>query len=48
MHLSTGSPAINAGSDIGAPTEDYDGASQPVDGDADTNPITDIGAYEYQ
>jgi Divergent InlB B-repeat domain len=38
-HLAAGSPAINAGTSIGAPTDDFDGARR------DARP--DIGAFEY-
>jgi Ca2+-binding RTX toxin-like protein len=47
-HLRPGSPAIDAGSDAGAPNDDYDGRPRPVDGNNDTVPRTDIGAFEFQ
>jgi hypothetical protein len=40
--LLAGSPAINRGTNTGAPTEDQRSFNRPVDG------TTDIGAYEYQ
>lgn len=40
-HLSAGSPAINAGTSQGAPSNDFDGGARPVGG------AYDIGAYEY-
>ncbi len=41
FHLQSGSPAIDAGSSIDAPGDDYDGNIRPCGGDYD------IGAYEY-
>lgn len=41
------SPAIDAGTNTGAPTTDQRGVSRPQDGNNDGNAITDIGAYEY-
>ena len=41
FHLQSGSPAINKGSSVNAPAEDYDGNSRTVNG------AVDIGAYEY-
>ncbi|MBF4519046.1 BspA family leucine-rich repeat surface protein [Flavobacterium sp. ANB] len=40
LHLASSSPAINAGTNIGAPNIDFDGATRPLEG------IVDIGAYE--
>lgn len=49
-HLPAGSPAIDTGDPLTAtlPTEDYDGAPRPVDGNADGTPRRDMGAYEHQ
>ena len=44
--LISGSPAIDAGTNTGCPTDDQRGLSRPQDGDADTTYICDIGAYE--
>ncbi len=40
------SPAIDAGTNLGAPTTDQRGYSRPVDGDGDLTKTVDIGAYE--
>jgi len=42
MHLQGGSPAIDKGSDVDAPSNDYDGNIRPQGAGYD------IGAYEYQ
>jgi hypothetical protein len=42
FHLQACSPAINAGTAIGAPSDDFDGLPRPVDG------LYDLGAFEYQ
>jgi hypothetical protein len=49
-HLLAGSPAIDVGDPLTAalPTEDYDGAPRPVDGNADGIARRDMGAFEYQ
>jgi hypothetical protein len=44
--LLSGSPAIDAGNDVGAPTADQRGWDRPQDGDNDSIDVTDIGAYE--
>jgi uncharacterized repeat protein (TIGR01451 family) len=44
--LQTGSPAIDTGSSVGAPTVDFDGMTRPLDGDGDTVPEFDMGAFE--
>ena len=46
-HLQAGSPAIDAGSASGAPSIDYDGTTRPLDGNGDSIPAVDIGAFEY-
>ena len=49
-HLPANSPAIDTGDPLTVtlPTEDYDGAPRPVDGNADGNARRDMGAFEYQ
>jgi hypothetical protein len=47
LHLSPGSPAIDAGSSDGAPPFDFDGVSRPLDGNSDAIAAYDIGAYEW-
>lgn len=47
-NLQTGSPAIDQGTNTGAPTVDFTGRPRPVDGNGDSNAVTDIGAFEYQ
>lgn len=47
-YLQAGSPAIDQGANTGAPTADFIGKSRPLDGNGDSNAITDIGAFEYQ
>lgn len=44
--LSPGSPAIDAGTALGAPATDFDGASRPRDGNGDGVAAFDIGAFE--
>jgi hypothetical protein len=41
------SPLVDAGTNTGAPSTDFDGNSRPFDGDRDATPVVDIGAYEY-
>jgi len=45
-HLREDSPAIDAGSAVGAPADDFDGRSRPLDGNGDGTTAYDIGAYE--
>ena len=45
--LRSSSPCIDSGSAIGAPSDDINGLSRPIDGDGDTNAVVDIGAYEF-
>jgi hypothetical protein len=50
FHLPPGSPAIDRGDPLTVtlPTEDFDGAPRPVDGNADGNARRDMGAFEFQ
>jgi hypothetical protein len=41
------SPAIDAGTNTGAPRTDIRGITRPLDGNGDGTAITDMGAYEF-
>jgi hypothetical protein len=41
------SPAVDAGTNTGAPRTDIRGVARPNDGNGDGTAITDMGAYEY-
>lgn len=41
------SPAVEAGTNTGAPLNDIRGVARPADGDGDGLAITDMGAYEF-
>ena len=41
------SPAVDAGTNAGAPTTDIRGLARPVDGNGDGAAVTDMGAYEF-
>lgn len=45
--LKAGSPAIDHGTNTGAPSADFIGRTRPLDGDGVNGAITDIGAFEY-
>ena len=47
FHLQQGSPAIDAGTNTGAPTVDLDGDPRPLDGNDDGVAIVDMGAFEF-
>jgi hypothetical protein len=49
-HLPAGSPAIDSGDPLTVtlPTEDFDGAPRPVDGNGDAGARRDMGAFEFQ
>ncbi len=46
FRLAAGSPAIDAGTNTGAPATDFAGNSRPIDGDGDDLAIVDMGAFE--
>jgi len=46
-HLIPGSPAVDSGTDTGAPVQDLDGNPRPLDGNGDGTGVTDMGAYEF-
>jgi hypothetical protein len=47
LRLDSGSPLIDVGSCALATALDFDGAPRPFDGDFDSTPGCDIGAYEF-
>jgi hypothetical protein len=47
-HLSTGSPVIDAGTNIRAPQFDFEGDQRPFDGNGDGEATVDMGADEYR
>jgi uncharacterized repeat protein (TIGR01451 family) len=47
FHLRQGSPAIDAGTNTGAPTVDLDGNPRPLDGNGDGVATVDMGAFEF-
>ena len=47
FHLISSSPAIDAGSNTGAPANDFYGVLRPLDGNTDSFADADIGAAEY-
>ena len=48
VRLLSSSPAIDTGTNAGAPPFDLDGRRRPLDGDGDGMPITDMGAFEFK
>jgi parallel beta-helix repeat protein len=48
FHLQWGSPAVDAGSNVGPyiPSVDFDGNMRPFDGNGDGYAVIDLGAYE--
>ena len=44
--LLAGSPAVDAGTNVGAPATDQRGIVRPIDGDGDLTATVDIGAFE--
>ncbi|MBM0107757.1 hypothetical protein JM946_23680 [Steroidobacter sp. S1-65] len=47
FRLRSGSPAIDAGKNSGAPATDLDGKARPIDGDGDGIADVDMGAFEF-
>ena len=48
LHLRQGSPAIDTGTNTGAPLFDRDNNPRPVDGGTGRGAFTDMGAYQYR
>jgi hypothetical protein len=46
FHLQASSPAVDRGSAVDAPADDYDGLDRPQDGNQDGTAEYDIGAHE--
>ncbi len=48
LHLVSGSPCVDTGTNSGAPTVDWEGFSRPFDGNGDGTATCDMGIYELR
>ena len=48
FHFEANAPVVDAGTNDGIATTDFDGSARPFDGDRDGTAVSDMGPYEYQ